>query len=293
MTTVQSVIISIVEGLTEFLPVSSTAHMKITNPLIGVQIDSFEEMFEVVIQLAAILSVVTVYWKKFLDFKSPKFYIKLFIALVPAIVFGFLLKKHIDHALSNLTFIACVMIGGGILLLFVDKLFGENNIEEEGEISYKKAGIIGCFQVLSILLPGLSRSAATIVGGMSQKLSRRVAAEFSFFLAVPTMVAASVKSFMDTCKENYLAIHNIVPIEGAEAIKPTLKQTFSAENLHSLFNHHNLIVFGLGCIVSYTIALLSIKFFIGYLQKHGFRVFGIYRIILGSVVLILIYRGLI
>ena len=265
MTTVQSVIISIVEGLTEFLPVSSTAHMKITNPLIGVQIDSFEEMFEVVIQLAAILSVVTVYWKKFLDFKSPKFYIKLVIALIPAIVFGALLKKHIDSALSNLTFIACVMIGGGILLLFVDKLFAENNIEDEEKISYTKAGIIGCFQVLSILLPGLSRSAATIVGGMSQKLSRSVAAEFSFFLAVPTMFAASIKSLWDLHKEN----------------PAVLKDT------------SNLGTLAIGSVIAYIIALLSIKFFIGYLQKHGFRVFGIYRIILGSVVLILIYRGLI
>jgi len=265
MTTVQSVIISIVEGLTEFLPVSSTAHMKITNPLIGVQIDSFEEMFEVVIQLAAILSVVTVYWKKFLDFKSPKFYIKLVIALIPAIVFGALLKKHIDSALSNLTFIACVMIGGGILLLFVDKLFSDNNIEDEEEISYKKAGIIGCFQVLSILLPGLSRSAATIVGGMSQKLSRSVAAEFSFFLAVPTMFAASIKSLWDLHKEN----------------PAVLKDT------------SNLGTLAIGSVIAYIIALLSIKFFIGYLQKHGFKVFGIYRIILGSVVLFLIYRGLI
>lgn len=265
MTTVQSVIISIVEGLTEFLPVSSTAHMKITNPLIGVQIDSFEEMFEVVIQLAAILSVVTVYWKKFLDFKSPKFYIKLIIALIPAIIFGALLKKHIDSALSNLTFIACVMIGGGILLLFVDKLFAENNIEDEGEISYTKAGIIGCFQVLSILLPGLSRSAATIVGGMSQKLSRSVAAEFSFFLAVPTMFAASIKSLWDLHKE-----------------QPAV-----------LTDTSNLGTLAIGSVIAYIIALLSIKFFIGYLQKHGFRVFGIYRIILGSVVLLLIFRGII
>ncbi len=265
MTTVQSVIISIVEGLTEFLPVSSTAHMKITNPLIGVQIDSFEEMFEVVIQLAAILSVVTVYWKKFLDFKSPKFYIKLIIALIPAIIFGALLKKHIDSALSNLTFIACVMIGGGILLLFVDKLFAENNIEDEGEISYTKAGIIGCFQVLSILLPGLSRSAATIVGGMSQKLSRSVAAEFSFFLAVPTMFAASIKSLWDLHKEH-----------------PAV-----------LTDTSNLGTLAIGSVIAYIIALLSIKFFIGYLQKHGFRVFGIYRIILGSVVLLLIFRGII
>ena len=265
MTTVQSVIISIVEGLTEFLPVSSTAHMKITNPLIGVQIDSFEEMFEVVIQLAAILSVVTVYWKKFLDFKSPTFYIKLMLALIPAIIFGALLKKHIDSALSNLTFIACVMIGGGILLLFVDKLFTKNEITDESQISYPKALTIGCFQVLSILLPGLSRSAATIVGGMSQKFTRSVAAEFSFFLAVPTMFAASVKSLWDLHKND----------------PAVLKDT------------SNLGTLCIGSVIAYVIALLSIKFFIGYLQKHGFRVFGIYRIILGSIVLFLIYRGII
>ncbi len=263
MTTVQSVIISIVEGLTEFLPVSSTAHMKITNPLIGVQIDAFEEMFEIVIQLAAILSVVTVYWKKFLDFKSPTFYIKLILALIPAIIFGALLKKHIDSALSNLTFIACVMIGGGILLLFVDKLFAKNEITDESQITYPKALTIGCFQVLSILLPGLSRSAATIVGGMSQKLTRSVAAEFSFFLAVPTMFAASVKALWD--------LHKSDPA--------VLKDT------------SNLGTLAMGSVIAYIIALLSIKFFIGYLQKHGFRVFGIYRIILGSIVLFLIYKG--
>ena len=263
MTTVQSVILSIVEGLTEFLPVSSTAHMKITNPLIGVQIDSFEEMFEVVIQMAAILSVVTVYWKKFLDFKSPTFYIKLIIALIPAIIFGALLKKHIDSALCNLTFIAFVMIGGGVLLLFVDKLFTKNEITDEKEISYTKAGIIGCFQVLSILLPGLSRSAATIVGGMSQKLTRSLAAEFSFFLAVPTMFAASVKSLWDLHKND-----------------PTVLKDTS-----------NLGTLAIGSVIAYVIALLSIKFFIGYLQKHGFKIFGIYRIILGSVVLFLLYKG--
>jgi len=293
MNLVQSVIISIVEGLTEFLPVSSTAHMKITNPLIGVQIDSFEEMFEIVIQLAAILSVVTVYWKKFLDFKSANFYIKLIIALIPAIIFGALLKKHIDANLKDLRIIASVMIGGGIILLFVDKWFTKNEITEETQISYPKALTIGCFQVLSIIFPGFSRSAATIVGGMSQKLTRGLAAEFSFFLAVPTMFAASLKSFMDTCKENYLTTHNIVQVEGVEAIKPTIKQIFSAENLHSLFNPQNLIIIILGCIVSYIIALLSIKFFIGYLQKHGFKVFGWYRIAMGIIVWVLIYTNII
>jgi len=263
---VQSIITAIVEGLTEFLPVSSTAHMKIVNPLIGINAeDPFFNMFEVVIQLAAILSVVTVYWKKFLDFKSFHFYLKLFIAVIPALVFGALLKKYIDSALSNLTFIACVMIGGGILLLFIDKLFTKNNIEDDAEISNKNALIIGCFQVLSILFPGLSRSAATIVGGMSQKLSRGLAAEFSFFLAVPTMFAASAKSLWDVYKES------------PEVLKDT----------------HNLGRLGLGAAIAYIIALLSIKFFIGYLQKHGFKMFGWYRIALGIVVLGLIFTNII
>src|SRR5437763_3351906 len=194
MTILQAIIIAIVEGLTEFLPVSSTAHMRFTNPLIGITPSPFTDMFEVVIQLAAILSVVVLYWKKFTDFKHYSFYIKLLIALIPAVIFGFLLKKHIDNALNNIVFIAIVMIIGGIILLFVDKLFHRNTIDREPEISYKKSFIIGCFQVLSILFPGLSRSAATIVGGMSQHLTRRLAAEFSFFVAVSTMFAASVKS---------------------------------------------------------------------------------------------------
>ena len=265
MDKLQSIIIAIVEGLTEFLPVSSTAHMKITNPLIGVTPNPFTDMFEVVIQLAAILSVVTIYWKKFLDFKSFAFYIKLIIAVIPALIFGALLKKHIDSALSNLSFIACVMIGGGVLLLFVDKLFTKNTIEEDEKITNVKALIIGCFQVLSILLPGLSRSAATIVGGMSQKLTRGLAAEFSFFLAVPTMFAASAKSLLDVYKES------------PEVLKST----------------DNLGILGIGAIIAYTIALLSIKFFIGYLQKHGFRLFGWYRIVLGTVVLFLIYKKVI
>ncbi|MFL9481228.1 undecaprenyl-diphosphate phosphatase [Chitinophagaceae bacterium LWZ2-11] len=264
MDTLQSVIIAIVEGITEFLPVSSTAHMRITNPLIGVQPDAFVDMFEIVIQLAAILSVVTIYWKKFFDFSKLTFYFKLIVAVIPALIFGALLKKHIDSALSNLTFIAWVMIGGGIVLLFVDKLFKSNVVDDDDKISYPKAFIIGCFQVLSILLPGLSRSAATIVGGMSQKLTRRLAAEFSFFLAVPTMFAASVKSFWDVYKDH--------------------KEVLVKENFTTL---------GIGAVIAYVVALLAIKFFIGYIQKHGFKVFGWYRIALGIVVLVLLSRGII
>src|SRR5215212_8293200 len=202
MSIIQAIIIAIVEGLTEFLPISSTAHMKFTNPLIGVQPSPFTDMFEVVIQLAAILSVVVLYWKKFIDFQRISFYVKLIIGVIPALIFGALFKKYIDSALANLLFIAGVMIVGGIILLFIDRFFKNNIIDDESRISYPKAFIIGCFQVLAIVFPGLSRSAATIIGGMSQKLTRRLAAEFSFFLAVPTMFAASAKSFYDVYKEH-------------------------------------------------------------------------------------------
>jgi len=264
MDTLQSVIIAIVEGLTEFLPISSTAHMKFTNPLIGVTDTPFSDMYEIVIQLAAILSVVTIYYKKFFDFKHYSFYLKMLIAVIPALIGGFFLKKHIDSALTNLSFIAGVMIAGGIILLFVDRLFTANVITEDSEISYQKSFIIGCFQVLSIIFPGLSRSAATIVGGMSQKLTRGVAAEFSFFLAVPTMLAASAKSFLDVYKE-----HPEVLVKD------------------------NFITLGLGAVIAYIVALLAVRFFIDYLQKHGFKVFGWYRIALGITVLILLSRGII
>lgn len=288
----QTIILSIVEGITEFLPISSTAHMKIMNPLIGVHSDTFSDMFEVVVQLAAILAVVVLYYKKFFDFKKTFFYLKLLVAVIPALVGGFFLKKHIDASLSNLTFISVVMIAGGIVLLFIDNFFKNPAVHNESKITYKQSFIIGCFQVLSIVFPGLSRSAATIIGGMSQKLTRKVAAEFSFFLAVPTMIAASAKSFMDACKENYLDINHISH-EQAELVKPHLKEIFSGDNLHSLFNSHNLEIFGIGCTIAFIVALISVKFFITYLQKHGFKVFGYYRIALGIVVLILISQGII
>lgn len=264
MTIFDAIIIAIVEGLTEFLPISSTAHMRFTNPLIGVTPNAFVDMFEIVIQLAAILSVVTIYWKKFFDLKRANFYIKLIIAVIPALVAGYFLKKHIDSALSNLSFIAWVMIGGGIILLFIDNLFKKNIIDEEEKISNPKAFVIGCFQVLSILFPGLSRSAATIIGGMSQRLTRRAAAEFSFLLAVPTMLAASAKSFLDVYQD-----HPEVLVKD------------------------NFITLGIGAVVSYIVALLAIKFFIGYLQKYGFKIFGWYRIALGITVLILLQQGII
>lgn len=264
MTTVQSIIIAIIEGLTEFLPISSTAHMKFAHPLLGIAPSPFVDMFEVVIQLAAIMAVVVLYWKKFIDFKRISFYFKLIIAVVPALIFGFLLKKHIDAALGNLSFIAWVMVAGGIILLFIDKVFKHPVIDSEEKITNKTAFIIGCGQVLSIIFPGLSRSAATIITGMSQKLTRSAAAEFSFFLAVPTMLAASAKSFLDT----YL--------DHPEVLEKS-----------------NLITLLLGSAVAFVVAVMAIKFFIDFLKKYGFRIWGVYRIIAGIIMLLLIWKGII
>ncbi len=262
MNFIQSIILAIVEGITEFLPISSTAHMKFTNPLIGVSNSPYVDMFEVVIQLAAILSVVVLYWKKFFDFKRIDFYVKLIIAVIPALIVGALLKNYIDDVLGNLYFIAAVMIGGGIILLFIDNFFKSPDIDEEENITNRKSFIIGCFQTLSIIFPGLSRSAATIIGGMSQKLTRRLAAEFSFLLAVPTMFAASVKSFYDVYKDH-----------------------------PEVLNKSNMSTLGVGSLVSFIVALFAVKFFIGYLQKHGFKVFGYYRIIIGIIILVMIFAG--
>jgi len=264
MTPIQAIILAIVEGLTEFLPVSSTAHMKFTNPIIGVQSTPFSDMFEIVIQLAAILAVVVVYYKKFFDFSRLQFYIKLVIAVIPALIFGALLKKHIDAALGNLYFISGVMIAGGIIFLFVDRWFQRPSIEHENQVSNGTAFRIGCYQVLSILFPGLSRSASTIIGGMSLGLSRRAAAEFSFFLAVPTMLAATVKSMMDLHKEHPEAL-----------------------------NTDNLSILGMSSIVTFIVSIIVIRFFIGFLKKHGFKIWGYYRIIIGLVMFFLLWRGII
>lgn len=264
MSIIQAIIIAIVEGLTEFLPVSSTGHMVITSSIMGIEADPFVKLFEVVIQLGAILSVVVLYWKKFFDFKKLSFYIKLIVAVIPALIVGALLKKHIDKMLESPVVIAVVLLLGGIILLFVDGWFKNPTIEKEEKISNKNAFIIGCFQVLSVLFPGLSRSAATIIGGMQQKLTRKLAAEFSFFLAVPTMLAASAKSLLDVYKET-----------------------------PEVLNTSNMGILVIGSVIAFIVALLSIKFFIGYLQKHGFKLFGYYRVILGIVLLILFYTGVI
>lgn len=255
----QAIVIAIIEGITEFLPISSTAHMKFANPFLGISNTPFVELFEIVIQLAAIASVVVIYYKRFFNFKHYSFYLKLIVAVIPALLFGALLKKHIDAALGNLWFISGVMIGGGVILLFIDKLFSKTVIETE-DLSYKQSFVVGCFQVLSILFPGLSRSAATIIGGMSQKLTKKTAAEFSFFLAVPTMLAASAKSTLDVYQDH-----------------------------PDVFNNGNLLTLLIGGIVAFFVALVSVKFFIQFVQKRGFALFGWYRIVLGLTIMTLLY----
>ncbi len=265
MTLFESIIIAIIEGITEFLPISSTGHMAVASAIMGIGSDSFTKLYEIVIQFGAILSVLLLYWRRFFDFKKISFYIKLIIAIIPALAFGALFKKHIDSMLEKPMIIAIIMLLGGIVLLFVDKWFANKaEIDTQEQVSNKKAFIIGCYQVLSILFPGLSRSAATIIGGMQQKLTRKVAAEFSFFLAVPTMMAATVKSLYDVYKET--------------------PEVLNTDNLSTLL---------IGSAIAFIVALLAVRFFIGYLQKHGFRLFGWYRIILGIVLLVLIFAGII
>jgi undecaprenyl-diphosphatase len=263
MTIFQSILIAIIEGITEFLPISSTAHMKFANPFLGISPSPFVDLFEIVIQLAAIASVVFVYYKRFFDFKQISFYLKLMVAVIPALIFGALLKKHIDAALGNLWVIAMVMVAGGIILLFIDKLFTADETQSQ-EMNYKQSFIVGCFQVLSILFPGLSRSAATIIGGMSQKFTKKTAAEFSFFLAVPTMLAASAKSTLDVYHES--------------------PEIFTTNNLYTLL---------IGGVVAFLVALISVKFFIGFIQKKGFALFGWYRIILGLAIMACLYTNII
>lgn len=258
----QAIFLAIIEGITEFLPISSTGHMAIASAFMGINKMPFAKLFMIVIQFGAILSVVVLYWQKFLNFKSFYFYIKLFVAILPAMVFGVFLKDYIDTILEKPLIIAIVLLGGGVVLLFVDKWFRNPTMHTEEEITIKNAFAVGLFQVLAIVLPGLSRSAATIIGGMQQKMSRQVAAEFSFYLAVPTMLAATVKSLFD--------MHTDAP---------------------ELLSFQNLELLLIGSVVAFVIAILAIRFLISFLQKNGFRFFGWYRIFIGVILLILIATG--
>lgn len=259
----QAILIAIVEGLTEYIPVSSTAHMIFTSSFFGIQNDDFVKLFQVSIQFGAILSVVVLYWKKFFDFKKINFYIKLFCAVIPALVLGKLFDDKIEAVLEKPIPIAIVLIIGGIVLLFIDKFFQNPTIHTEEEITIKKAITIGFWQCLA-MMPGTSRSAASIIGGMQQGLTRSAAAEFSFFLAVPTMLAV-------TCYSVFLKTYDNSQLKGYELITQ---------------NSKNLQMFMIGNVVAFIVALLAIKFFIGVIKKYGFKPWGYYRIIAGIALLI-------
>jgi len=253
MTYLEAAIIAIVEGITEFLPISSTGHMIITERLLGIEINDFVKAFTVNIQFGAILSVIVLYWRRF--FQSFGFYYKLFVAFIPAAILGFLFSSQIDAMLESVFVVALMLLLGGILFLFIDKWF--INTDEKREPTYTNAFVIGVFQCIA-MIPGVSRSAATIIGGMQQKLTRTRAAEFSFFLAVPTMAAASAYKLLKDYKH---------------------------------FNTDNIGILLVGNLVAFVVALMAIKFFITFLQKHGFKVFGYYRIVVGAVLLILLALG--
>lgn len=272
MNTLEVIIVAIVEGLTEFLPVSSTGHMIITQSLLGIESTPFVKAFTVIIQFGAILSVVCLYWKRFFrlnpgpvkDVKSFlhkfDFYWKLLVAFIPAAVIGFLGEDFIDSLLENVWVVAVMLIIGGVFMLFVDKWF--NHPDGTDEITEKKAFRIGLIQCIA-MIPGVSRSMATIVGGMSQKLSRKAAAEFSFFLAVPTMFAAT----------SYKLLKLFLEPAGADVV---------SQHISALL---------LGNAVAFIVALLAIRFFIGYVTKYGFKAFGYYRIIVGGIILAMMLSG--
>lgn len=255
MNTLQAIVLAIIEGITEFLPVSSTGHMIIASSFFGIAHEDFTKLFTIVIQLGAILSVVVLYFKRF--FQTLDFYFKLLVAFIPAVVLGLLLSDFIDGLLENPVTVAVSLLVGGIILLKVDEWFNNpNTAETSQEITYLQAFKIGMFQCLA-MIPGVSRSGASIVGGMSQKLSRTTAAEFSFFLAVPTMLGATAKKCYDYYKAGFELSHDQV----------------------------NLLV--IGNVVAFIVALLAIKTFIGFLTKNGFKVFGYYRIIAGIALLVI------
>lgn len=260
MDTIQTIIIGIVEGLTEFLPVSSTGHMIITEKLLHIPDNDYTKMFTIAIQLGAILAVVVLYWKKFFDFSNWQFYVKLIVGVIPAMILGFLLSDKIDAMLESVTTVAVSLLLGGIVLLFIDKIFAGNTIASEKQVSFLQSFIIGAWQCLA-MIPGVSRSAASIIGGMQQKLTRSEAAEFSFFLAVPTMLAATGYKLLKHYKES---------------------GGFSGDEIKQL---------AIGNIVAFVVAMLAIKFFIGFVKKYGFKIWGIYRIVLGIVLLFLIWQG--
>jgi undecaprenyl-diphosphatase len=258
MTTFQAFILAIIEGVTEYLPISSTGHMIFASSYFGIQNDDFVKLFQVSIQFGAILAVVFLYWKKFFNFSKFNFYIKLAIAIIPALVLGKLFDDKIEAVLGDPIPIAIVLILGGIVLLFIDSRFQNPTVAEEQDITIKKAVTIGFWQCLA-MMPGTSRSAASIIGGMQQGLTRQVAAEFSFFLAVPTMMAVTLYSV-------FLKTYETTHMKGYELL---------------LQSKENIKLFLIGNVIAFIVAVLAIKFFIGIIKKYGFKPWGYYRIIMG------------
>lgn len=258
MSIIQSIILAIIEGLTEFLPVSSTGHLIITSSLMGIADDSFTKTFTIAIQFGTILSVVVLYWKRF--FQTVNFYFKLFIGFLPAAFFGLLLNDFIDSLLENVIVVATMLFLGGIVLIFVDKWFKKTEVEGTSEVTYPTAFKIGLFQCLA-MVPGVSRSAATIIGGLTQKMNRQAAAEFSFFLAIPTMFAATCYKLLKFFQEG---------------------NGFETEEIQLLL---------IGNVVGFIVAIVAIKAFIAFLTNYGFKLFGYYRIVVGLLILILHFSG--
>lgn len=309
MNLIDLIIISIVEGLTEFLPVSSTGHMMIAEGLLGVEMTTFVKSFTVIIQLGAILAVVVLYWRKFFypsadalgttasttgDNASSKgnkvvlsqwwsriwpFYLKLIVGVLPAVVVGLSLKKVIDQNLESVTMVAVMLIVGGVFMLFCDQMFAPKNKAEVEKLShnavtYRRALMVGLYQCIAAVLPGTSRSMATIVGGMQQKLTRKMAAEFSFFLAVPTMFGAALKEVYDLMKHG-----TDITLANGTVQHLTGTQVLTADG--------HLTTLLLGSFIAFVVALMAVKYFIHYIARYGFRAFGWYRIIVGTVILVL------
>ena len=275
MDLISTIVIAIVEGLTEFLPVSSTGHMIIAQNILGVESTEFVKAFTFIIQFGAILSVVVLYWKRFFKLNNTPipagsnalkkflhvydFYWKLLVAFIPAAVLGLLFSDAIDAMLERVEVVAVTLVIGGIFMLYCDKLFNKGS--ENTKLTERRAFMVVLFQCIS-MIPGVSRSMATIVGGMSQRLTRKAAAEFSFFLAVPTMFAATLYKMYKLLKDG-----------GIEMI---------TDNMTTLI---------VGNVVAFIVAMLAIKFFIAYVTKYGFKAFGWYRIIVGGLILIWLLMG--
>lgn len=263
MNLIQAILLGIVEGITEFLPVSSTGHMIIVSSWMGIDKLEFTKLFEIVVQMGAILAVVVLYWRKFFDFTRADFYKKIIIGVIPALILGYIFADRIDKLLQSPLIVGIMLLAGGLVLLFVDGWFKIPQVHHEKDMNIFQALRIGFWQCLA-MIPGVSRSAASIIGGMQQRLTRELAAEFSFLLAVPTMAAATGYKLLKAFKDN------------PEMLK----------------NGHNLTALAVGNIVAFVVAIIAIKTFIDYLKKHGFKLFGYYRIIVGLIVIVLVERGL-